>query len=381
MLEHSLIERGECPDKQYVNQLLSDVDTRLAIFDYEDVEPDTKLDVKKMNEDLKLIKKDLDILYEIVTELSGKMYRELESYVNGYLLTLEGIADKADTRAREDLEATSLGAKAVYFKDSMPETSFENGNATISLGDIQCSANSKIYGVIRGRGFLQSQVVFLLNGKNIMPYSVNRDMLDLGGKTKKTSYTYSLPQETAYRSTFKIANASIKVTPKHHYEAYGGANCMYKATANSDSLESFTIGMAYDTEETTQYSFYLTNATRIRFDFSQAPERRNFYEDDITGLRRDKMYYYEFTLPKDCSFDIDTNGILYARKEKLSIHDGELYVSEYTMAKDFLINEYEPAEPVTIKDAKVRIHNVDEGTFRIDSIAIKEIVKTEGTEA
>ena len=85
MLEHSLIERGECPDKQYVNQLLSDVDTRLAIFDYENVEPDTKLDVKKMNEDLKLIKKDLDILYEIVTELSGQMYRELESYVNGYL--------------------------------------------------------------------------------------------------------------------------------------------------------------------------------------------------------------------------------------------------------------------------------------------------------
>ena len=81
MLERSIIDDGEYPDKKYVNQLLEDISTRLAIFDYEKVKPDTKLDLAKMNKDFYCIRKDLGILYEIVEELAGKKYRELEAYI------------------------------------------------------------------------------------------------------------------------------------------------------------------------------------------------------------------------------------------------------------------------------------------------------------
>ena len=358
MLERSVIDRGEYPDKNYITQLLNDIDTRMAIFHYDKVTADTKLDVDKMNEDIHSISKDLSILYEIVTELEGKQYKELEAYVNGYLLTLENIADQADKKAREDIEATSLGAKVVCFKSSMPEMSFDNGIATIKLGDIICDGCSKIYGAISGRGFLQSSVVFDFGEgehQKVLPYAVNRDLVQLDGDVKKVSYTYTVPKKYSYGAAFKIANASIKVNPSHRYEAYGGANMLRRTTANSDGLVRFLNASSYDLSMTTQYSFYLTNATKIRFDFSEEPSSRNFSEDDIIGLRRDKVYYYELTLEKGASFNIETNGITYAKKEKLSVNDHELYISGYTRATDFLINEYEPAAPVTLKDVKVRI--------------------------
>lgn len=380
MLERMLADDGEYPDKAYVNRLLDDMDTRLSIFSYENVQPDTAFDVYKMNKDFYIIRKDLEILYGIVEELSGKKYKELESYVNGYLLTLEGVADAADKKAAEDLQSTSLGANVIYFADKVQSMSFSDGAAIIPIGEIKCKGGSKLYATIRGTGFSQEDVVFDINGKKVLPYSAGRDMVKIAGGVKKISYTYSLPQNAVYGSAFRIANASINVNRAHKYEAYGAADKMEKTTATSNTLVQFYNDTSYKADESAQFSFYLANATRIRFDFSAAPTKRNFYEDDIRGLQRDKIYHYEFTLPKDAEFRTDMDGIMYATKEPLSVKDGSLYAVQHTKARDFLINEYEPAENITIHDVTAKISNVTEGAFHIESIAIKEIEETEAQE-
>ena len=377
MLERMLVDEGEYPDKAYINHLLDDMDTRFAIFSYENVQADTKLDVHKMNKDLYIIRKDLEILYKIITELSSRMYKELESYVNGYLLTLESIADEADARAREDLESTSLGAKTIYFTDKVQTMSFADGCATIPIGDVVCKAGSKLYTTIQGTGFTEHQAVFDIGGKQLLPYSVGRDMMRAGGMVKKVSYTYSLPNNAVYGSAFRIANSNIKVDRSHKYDAYGGADQMELTTPTENRLVKFYNNASYEAGDATQYSFYLTNATHIRFDFSNAPTKRNFYEDDVRGLLRDKMYHYEFTMPKGASFRIDMDGILYATKEPLSVKEDSIYVTQHTKAKDFLINEYEPAEDITFHNVSVKIMDVEEGGFHIESIAIKEIYDTE----
>lgn len=377
MLERMLVDDGEYPDKKYINHLLDDMDTRLAVFSYENVQMDTSLDVHKMNKDFYIIRQDLEILYGIIEELSGKMYRELESYVNGYLLTLESIADAADKRAREDLQSTSLGAKTIYFTDQVDSMTFAEGAAVIRIGDIKCKSGSKIYATINGTGFAKDQVVFDIGGKKVLPYSIGREMVKMEGGTKKVSYTYSLPSKSSYGSAFRIANTSINVVHSHKYEAYGGSDQMERTTATENALIKLHNGVSYAASMDTQYSFYLTNATCIRFDFSKPPVRKNFYEDDIRGLQRDKMYHYEFTLPKGAEFRIDMDGITYATKEPLSMKDGSLYVTQHTKAKDFLINEYEPAEEITIHDVTAKISDVTEGSFRIESIAVKEIEDTE----
>ena len=60
MLEQSVMDKGEYPDKKYISQLLDDIDTRMPIFQYEKVNAGEKFDTGKLNDDLRRIKKDLD---------------------------------------------------------------------------------------------------------------------------------------------------------------------------------------------------------------------------------------------------------------------------------------------------------------------------------
>lgn len=372
MLERSAIANSSYPDKKRIEQLLDDIDTRMPIFDYENVYAGDRLDTTKLNEDLAAIKKDLEILYEIISELAGEKYTKLEAYVNGYLSSLEAAADEADERARKDYESTSLGAKTVYFKQGLPSMSIESEAIVLSLGSIKCSADSRVYGVIDGYGFSQENVVFDFDGKRISPYDVNRETLPTGGTTKKTSYTYTLPEDSPYHASFKIANSSIAVDEGYRYEAYGAANHLSKSVSDSDSIISFQNGTSYDSTAETRYVFYLMNATYIRFDFSEAPESRNFAEDDVMNMQRDKVYKYELVMPKGSSFNIDTDGITYATKENLAINGKELYIVGTTQAEDFLINVYEPGTPVTFKSVKVLIYGAEEDAFSVSSVAVKE---------
>ena len=372
MLERSVMDKGECPDKKYINQLLDDIDTRMPIFQYEKVNAGERFDTEKLNDDLRKIKEDLGILYAIVTELAGKKYVALEAYVNAYLSSLENIADEADERARQDYEATTLGAHTVYFKQGMPEAAFENGAAVLSLGDISCTAESNVYGVIEGYGFSQEDVAFDFGSKRISPYSVNRETVRTGGTSKRETYTYTLPANSQYHASFKIANSNIPVDDGYAYAAYGGANKLSMEADDETKLTGFLNGASYTNGKETRYRFYLMNATRIRFDFSEAPESRSFTEDDSTGLKRNNVYAFDFVMKADASFTVETDGIVYATKEKLSVNGGELYVSGYTKAEDFIIYVTNPGDPVVLKDVKVRIYGAKESEFSVTSVAVKE---------
>ena len=153
LTERALLQQGEFPDKAYVKQLLGEMDTRYAIFKYDDVRPDTKFDLVKMVNDLRCIQKDLNIIYEIVNELARDKYNRLEAFVNGYLSSLENIADKADKKAMEEIETTSLGASMVFFTNDVSAVRIENTTATIQITNLKCTPQSKLYGSIIGTGF------------------------------------------------------------------------------------------------------------------------------------------------------------------------------------------------------------------------------------
>lgn len=372
ILEQNIMKRGECPDKAYIESLLNDIDTKKAIFEYEKVKAGENLDTKKLNDDLFCIKKDLETLYQIVSELAGEKYVQLEAYVNGYLSSLEAVADEADKKAREDFEGMSLGSRVVYFKQGMPEATFGNEMVTLMLGNISCTADSKAYGVIEGYGFERENVIFDFGGKKVSPYSVSRETVSTGGETKKSTYTYTLPKNNAYHASFKLANSNIAVDEGYRYEVYGGAGKLSSEAPNKKMLVAFSNGVSYEAEARTHYSFYLVNATKIRFDFSAAPETRSFPEDDVSSMRRDKVYKFDFVMPQDSVFNIETDGIVYATKEEVAINGKELYIVGHTDAEDFLVNVYQPGGPVVFDDVKVYIYGVKRDEFSITSIAVKE---------
>lgn len=375
LIERNLINKGEYPNKKYINYLLKDIDTRYCLLDHNDVSTQDEFDTDAFNLDLYYIKKDLDILYSIVSEIADKKYIELESFVNGYLLSLETMADRADKKTQYDLEATSLGADIVYFKDTPPSIAYDNMTATISLGSISFEPLSKILCYINGSGFELKNAVFDFgDGKRVSPYPVNKDTLKNGGKVKRNVYKYNLDSTENIGTAFKLAISNFTADIDNSYEIYGGAS---KIQTTYGLMDYTNKSVMYDKDHRsgsiTHYSFYLMNARKIQFDFSAATRYQNFSGSEITDMSGNEVRYIEFWLDATTQFSFDTDGTIYATKETPEVSGKNLYVQSITKAKDFIIFEYAAGDKVTYNNVKLKIYDVEEAGLHIDSIAIKQI--------
>lgn len=376
LTERALLQQGEFPDKMYVKQLLGEMDTRYAIFKYDNVQPDTGFDLEKMINDLRCIQKDLNIIYEIVDELAREKYTRLESFVNGYLSSLENIADRADKKAMEKIETTSLGASIVFFTNDVSAVRIEDTTASIQITNLKCTPQSKLYGSIIGTGFNVEDVVFQIGERRFSPYTVNRSTFKVGGELECNTYTYAVNEEYPVGNAFKIPNSTIEASEKNKYEVYGARDKVKVASNTRLELIPVTKLQGSIATETTTYSFYIGNATKITFDFSAEPTYKNFSSYENQNLDKNRIYRFEFTVPAGTSFSWVHDGTIFATKEKTSINGSELCIVENTMAKDFIIYEYAPGDKVVYDDVKIIIHNIRQEVFRIESVAIKEISET-----
>ena len=374
LIEKSLLRQGSYPNKAYVQKLLNDLDMRLAILDYIHVSPEKAFDTEKMNQDLFCIQKDLEVLYDIVNTLAEEKYLKLESYVNGYLSNLEGFADKADKKAMAEVEATTLDATIDYFTDQLPSAQFNNDKVTLYLGSVSCSPQSRVYTTIEGTGFTPQNVVFNFGADKLTPYSVHGDTLKMKGTLTKNTYAYNIPESQGNSYTFKIANDSITANEHNTYEIFGGKDMItYRSNSSNKLVSCKDVLNTLNLENNLYVSFYLTNATQIQFDFSAEPTYKNFSSDVIQNMKRDAIRHFEFKLPYNSSFSWTTDGTIYATQEKFGINNNELYITERTLAKDFIIYEYKPGDKIVYGNVTVEIYNVSHQAFFIDSISIKEI--------
>ena len=373
LLERSLFKQGEYPDSAYVKRLLSDINTRYAILDYSHVKDDTYIDIDKFNDDFYCILKDLEILYSIVDELASKKFIELQAYVNAYLSSLEEVAERADERAYQSIESTTLNSSTVYYTDIMPAGTLQDKVLTIPLGTMQFSPQSKVYCTINGTGFSAGDVVFKIGNKKVSPYQLNGDTVKIGSTVTKHTYTYQLPDsQTSSAGRIKIANEAIKVNEHNKYRIYGSAGNIQVKTFKNTLLIPYE-DIASNIQSThTFYSFYLTDATKITFNLSGEPIHKNFSSYDIKNLKRDKIYYFEMELTANQAFSFNMDGKIYATKETAAVNDDELYVVNYTPAKDFIIYEYS-ADTKVSKNVSVSIYNLQEQYYEFGNISINEI--------
>lgn len=376
-IEHLLMLQGKHPHKAYVDRLLADIDTKLALIDYKKVAKGTLFDTKKFNEDINAIYEDLHILFLLIDEMAIKKYAELEGYVNGYLLSLEADADRADLKAREELEATTLNADVAYFGDAS-ELSYNNEIACIYCGLLNFRPQSKVFGTVTGTGFELEDVVFEIGDKRISDYNFSGETLKLGGEVSKNYYTYEPSPQDATHSSFRVAVQDLVADESYIYEIYGGKNLIkVQPEGRLTYLEELQADKSYYAEANTTYTFYLHDATHIDFDFNTEPLAKNFTSYSNSGLLRDEFTKYEFTMKKGAAFTIITDGVTYATKEEPSVSGDELYIANGTIAKDFYVIETVPGEDLYL-EAKVYIYNAQEEYLDIKSVAIKEIVDIAG---
>ena len=217
--------------------------------------------------------------------------------------------------------------------------------------------------------------MFSIGSHNITPYPVNNSYFKSGGTVQRNTYTYAITNNDliAGASRFKIPIESLLAQEYYHYDIYGGRDMIYKKNDTGIAVTDYRQEFNKETESVTNYSFYLTDATKINFEFSNTPIKTSFTEYANTSLKRNDITKFEFTIDKDTAFSFSTDGSTFATKETSAINNNSLYVANNTKARDFTIYEYQPGKKVNYDNVTLRIYNVNQSEFHIDMIAIKEI--------
>lgn len=376
-IEHHLMLQGKYPHKSYIDKLLSDIDTRLALIDHKRIVKGASFDTQQFNDEINTVYKDLSILFQLVDEMAAEKYVELQAFTNGFLLSLEAEADKVDLKANEELESTTLNADIVYFGDASTLT-YNNEIAVLDIGDIEFKPQSKVLGTVTGSGYELADIVFEIGGKRISDYNLSGETYKLDGEVERNTYTHEIDSTNSVNSAFKLAVQDILADESYQYEIYGDKGCV-QVLANATPEQH--VQMVFDTSffpaKQTRYAFYLHNATYIDFDFTTEPLYKNFSSYTNSGLQRDEFTKFEFVVPAGCMFSVSSDGETYATKEEPAVNGDGLYIANSTMSKSFYIIEAIPG-PNLILPVKLYVYNADEKKLNIKSVAVKEVVDLAG---
>lgn len=367
IIKKQLVKKGEYPRKDMIDSLVNNIDTRYAILDHYTVAENEDFDTDRFNTDVYCLYQDLLILYKVVYNLESKKYLELESMINGYLSSLEEIANCCEVQAKLQTESTSLGS-TIYFAAGGYNLAFSNRKAVIEIGALSVENQSQISCFISGSGFDQEKVIFNFDEKRVSPYSVDNNVIYASGDIKTNTYEYELGDEERITKAFLIP--SVTANENYSYIAYGGKNSILSA-GNSKEIVAKEKGIPFSVIRRSQIKFYLKDASYIAFDFSAAPITKNFSSYKLSGLSG--ITKIAFECDAGTNFDFSTDGIPYATKELVTVYGEGLYIAKYSNAKDFLIYEFVPGGKQTYKNINVTIHDVDYDSFKIDSIAIKQL--------
>lgn len=334
----SLVRSGIYPDNLTINKRLESVDTKLALFQYTNVQESKNFDVEKANTDFLLIYHDLLILYQLVYKYHFEKYEALRAYVDTHLSELETLASKYESRTNFETANTNLG-NTVFFQTSGFDMTMNNSVATIDLGKISLNKGSKAAFFIEGNYFQEANVKFYLGDDLICnPYSIQNNTITIPGEASYNTYTCNFSDDVTQNSMFVLNGTAFTPNQQDKYIVYTGKNKVKVTTNSTTSYEDKSTNTAITEYKSGRITFYLLNATYISFDMSKAPLSRNFsgYKIDSPAPHQKITFEYEGTF----TFNFSTDGDVYAEKATGIVKDNELYYPTAVTFTDFFIEEY-----------------------------------------
>lgn len=369
-IARSLAILGVYPDRAAIDNRLSSIDTKLALFRYKEVKESSRLDVRQMNEDFMNIYQDLLILYQLIFEFRLDKLEQTRAFVETHLSELETLAEAY--RKKNDLEtgSTSIG-KTLFFQSSGFNQRTENYVTKIDLGEIKISPGSKISCFIQGRYFKPENVYFKLGEFSCPPFSINRDYIKIPGEPKYRSYRYKIPENLLPENMTELMTDNFKPSAKNSYTIFGGESYIssYSRGANKVIRKNPDEAILLD-NSIGKITFYIIGGTYINFEFSKTPLSQNFSGYSIQNMQKHKKIVIEYEGP--FSFNFNTNGTIYATKNRGILKEDRLFYPGNEKIRDFLIEEYGQNEYKTY-NLTATIQQVNEYVPHVDMIAVKEL--------
>ena len=377
MVKHALSKNQGYYTDTAVMDIVNKIDLRYSILSHTTISEGSSFDIETWNEEAFALYNDICILYKTLLVYEQQELKRIQYKAQNYVSALKTMAEKCQQINAMHTASTSMG-ETLYFQDNGFDPDINEETAVVTLNSLKVTPGSELIFHINGDGFEPSSSyckIFINNDevKRLSPYYFDGDSYIVTGDTKTTEYSYTADESIKYYNTFSFPN--ITVSKNNNYLCYAGKNSISIIDTLSNYVESDTVvkNKNYAVDSGKRVRFYVKNGTAINMDFSVLPTKRNFTETNMTSLPKSAIF--EFTADTYTRFSFDTDGEVWAEVITPEVKDDKLYVTSYSAQSDYLVVEEKALSDTTINKIEVVIPIDDLDSFKIKSIAIKNITK------
>lgn len=376
------IKRGIYPTDKLIEESLDKIDSSLAYLQPTRMVAGGNFDTSSYNEMIRMLYRDLELLYQLLYDITVTEYISLKAFVDTHLDDLESTALKYRLKAEQESNSTSLG-RTIYFNHAGFDITTENNVTLVSLGYIQANQGSRVSCFLNANNIEADRVVFGLKKGEAEPlyaaaYNYNQDSILIPGELQRRTYKYEVDKERVISYPLEMDLQGNKVTDANEYTIFAGKDKILVkefagVTAQTLAERPTKLNMA-SFKNRSSIDFYVVGGNQITFRFNKKPVNTNFPTDDYKVSNLNRIHHFFIEGDEGFSFDFELDGgTVYAVKEKGNIENAKLYFSRSLDVRDFYIEEYMTGTPDTYY-AFLKAVNDDGEAMDIESVTIKELL-------
>jgi hypothetical protein len=381
---NSFIKKGYYASESEIQNKLSDVDARLALFESYITKSGNYMNVKELNYCFEMIAKDIEILYKILEDILIKDYASLSVFVEAALTELEAKSEYCRKRCTEEINSTTLGT-TVYFKANAWDISEEDEVTTINLGSIQLIEGMEISCFTNIDGIGESEVVLQFENNDpeksflALPYNYNENSYKVPGEVSVNKYPLIMPT-TAVTTDYIPITYEINFSNKYKIAgAEGGMQVTYKNSGETHLFKFANIDNAFVAPEDCIVEFFILDGNKVdgmtmEYSFTEAPISTNFslQNGEIALDKEAVRIMVECQKGLGMFFNVPAGTVYASLEEPVIVNKKTLLYKGNWNIRDFVLREYVRTN-TTMYDVNVYVKSTDSIIGKIDSIYIKEV--------
>ena len=362
------LSQGIGINKEQVQKELDKLDLKIAIFSQAYIRSGETLSVKKFNEQKQDIYNDLAVLYKVLFDLVRKRVEKAQVRARYELDDLRLKTDRF--KYLTEAQTVAVYGTTVFHQTNNFDQKYEDGKVYIDLGPVTVGSGCYLVPILDCGEIDPRDVTFQFDNNTAAgAYNYSREYLRYTGDYVLEANEYQNSEKLFGKDLIDIPGTVQASDP---YNLFLNRSCV-----RIEDLQNNTVRYAVKNPEIyvsvsgyTEVSFYVYGASYIRIGVMGALSYKNYTGDEILSpAQRQKIVMRGDTF----SFDIQTDGILYAEKVPTTVQDDKLKIHRnYTDITDYMVEHISYGEDKTFENVRVIINNATHTFYDINYIVIKQ---------
>lgn len=361
-------EQGLGANKEQVQKALDALDLKIAIFSQAFIQPGETLSTEKFNEQKQDIYHDLVVLYKTLYYLTDERVEKIKARIRYELDDLRLKADRFQYLT--DSQTVAIYGRTVFNQTNNFEQTYEGGKVTICLGPVTVSSGSYLVPLLSCDEIDPEDVTFFFDDTLTSGvYTTTKKYIRYVGNYQLLTKEYSNTEKIFGQDLIDTEDDLIK-TDQYNLFLNKDQVRVENLTNNQTRYiaKNPEIYLSMDTES--EISFYVYGASYIQINLLGDISYKNFTDNEILSPTQRQKIVIRGT---KFSFDIVTDGQLFAEKVLTSIQDDKLKLPRnYENITDYTVEHIAYGADKTFDDVRVIIDNATHPFYDINYITIKE---------